>query len=180
MPRSYRQDSSGATDPYPLAAIGAAVLEVEIEQRTLDISIRGIWLAVDGGRIIQPSAALQRLEQNVYSALGFLHTEVLELHHGMLSPSHTIGYRIPRFGEFPDPQIQLLQPDRNGPPLGIGELPGMCIPAAGIQAISQASDVYFDQIPISPEVMYQYRNDELPEAVQPAAVETDQEKEERS
>ena len=136
---------------------GAAVVEVEIEQHTLNIAIRGIWLAADGGRIIQPSAAIQRLEQGIYSALGFLHTEVLELHQGVLSPSHTIGYRIPRFGEVPDPHIQLIQPDRKGAAVGIGEIPGMCIPAAGIQAVSQASGVYYDQVPITPEIMYQYR-----------------------
>ncbi|MFW6363926.1 MAG: xanthine dehydrogenase family protein molybdopterin-binding subunit [Spirochaeta sp.] len=172
LPKTLGQDADGIADPYPFAATGAAVIEVEIEQHTLSLSIRGIWLAVNGGRIIQSSAAMQRLEQSIYSALGFLHTEVLELHAGMLSPSHTVGYRIPRFGDFPDPHIQLIQPDRKAASLGVGEIPGMCIPAAGIQAVSQASGVYFDQVPITPEIMYQYRT--APEETEPFTQEAEE------
>ncbi|GAB6091132.1 xanthine dehydrogenase family protein molybdopterin-binding subunit [Spirochaeta dissipatitropha] len=156
LPRSNKKDARDIPDAYPVYASAAAVVETEIDPGTMKLNFRGIWLAIDGGRILQQSAALQRLEQGVYSAMGFLHSEVLELEHGRLQPNRILGYRIPRFGDFPDPQIQLIQPDRNAPSLGIGELPGMTIPAAGIQAISQASGLYLDQIPVTAENFYRY------------------------
>jgi CO/xanthine dehydrogenase Mo-binding subunit len=124
----------------------AAVVEVEIEAHSYSPVIRGLWLAVDGGRILSESRARRSLKLAGIQALGWAAGEYLEYRGGAVNPSNISAYGIPNPGEIPPIHIDFLWND--APPRGIGELPFCCVPAAYIQAVSQAADHPFEKIPL--------------------------------
>jgi CO/xanthine dehydrogenase Mo-binding subunit len=127
---------------------GAAVVEVEIDQIEYTPKVRGIWLAVDGGKILSEAGARSSLKTSAIQALCWASREQLEYVDGIISREQFINYKIPAPAELPPIKIDFLWND-TGAPKGIGELPFHCIPAAWLQAVSQAMDHHFQKIPLS-------------------------------
>jgi CO/xanthine dehydrogenase Mo-binding subunit len=127
----------------------AAVVEAELEPHSYSPVIRGLWLAVDGGRILSEGRARRGLKLAAIQALGWASGEYLEYQGGGIWPAGITAYGIPNPGEIPPIRIDFLWNDAVIPK-GIGELPFCCIPAAYIQAVSQAVDHPFGKIPLRP------------------------------
>jgi CO/xanthine dehydrogenase Mo-binding subunit len=127
---------------------GAAVAEVEIDQIEYTPKVRGLWLAVDGGKILSEAGARRSLKLSAIQALCWASRERLEYDEGIISREQFINYRIPVPSELPPVRIDFLWND-TGAPRGIGELPFHCVPAAYLQAVSQAMDHHFQKIPLS-------------------------------
>jgi CO/xanthine dehydrogenase Mo-binding subunit len=127
----------------------AAVVEAEFEPRSYSPVIRGVWLAVDGGRILSESRARRGLKLAGVQALGWASGEYLEYQGGAVNPSGFTAYGLPNPGEIPPIHVDFLR-DAGAVPKGIGDLPFSCIPAAYLQAVSQAIDYPFKKIPLRP------------------------------
>jgi CO/xanthine dehydrogenase Mo-binding subunit len=127
----------------------AAVVEIELEPYSYSPLVRGIWLAVDGGRILSESRSRRGLKIASIQALGWASGEYLEYRNGALEPAGITSYGIPNPGEVPPIRVGFLRNDE-AVPKGIGELPFCCVPAAYIQAVSQAADHPFEKIPLPP------------------------------
>ncbi|MDR1637528.1 MAG: molybdopterin-dependent oxidoreductase [Treponema sp.] len=129
---------------------GAAVVEVEIYPASFSPLIRGIWLGIDGGKILSESGARAGLKTAAIQALGWASREKLWYQDGAIPKEGIEGYDIPSPGKIPPIRIEFL---RNGglDPKGIGDLPFNCVPAAYVQAVSQAMDHRFGKIPLLPE-----------------------------
>jgi CO/xanthine dehydrogenase Mo-binding subunit len=127
---------------------GVAVVEVEIDQIEYTPKVRGIWLAIDGGKILSEAGARHSLKTSAIQALCWASRERLEYVEGIIPRGQFINYRIPDPSELPPIRIDFLWND-TGAPRGIGELPFSCIPAAYLQAVSQAMDHHFQKIPLS-------------------------------
>jgi CO/xanthine dehydrogenase Mo-binding subunit len=127
----------------------ASVVEVEIEPSSYSPVIRGVWLAVDGGRIFSESRARRSLKLAAAQALGWASGECLAYRGGAVEPASSADYGIINSSEIPPIKIDFLG-NAAARPRGIGELPFCCIPAAYIQAVSQALDHPFQGIPLRP------------------------------
>jgi CO/xanthine dehydrogenase Mo-binding subunit len=127
---------------------GAAVVEVEIDPVEYTPGIRGVWLGIDGGKILLEERARRCLKAELIQALGWASLEHLEYTEGRISGGHAEDYNIPDLWAIPPVTIDFL---RNGAadPKGIGELPLNCVPAAFVQAVSQAMDHPFTRIPLT-------------------------------
>jgi CO/xanthine dehydrogenase Mo-binding subunit len=79
-------------------------------------------------------------------ALGWSFTEYIEYENGVLPKNQYDNFAILPPADIPTVNIEFL-PDSDDPK-GIGELPYTCIPAAFIQAVSQAMDYSFKSIPL--------------------------------
>jgi CO/xanthine dehydrogenase Mo-binding subunit len=137
-------------DVQALTQLGwaAAVVEVEIDLVEYIPQIRGIWLGVDGGRLLSEKRARLSLTQSTIHALGWAAREELYYVEGKIPDSLIYNYDIPDSSNLPPIQIGFIRED--GPiPKGIEELPFSTIPAAYIQAVSQAMDYPFEKIPLS-------------------------------
>jgi CO/xanthine dehydrogenase Mo-binding subunit len=128
----------------------AAVVEVEIDPIEYIPAIRGVWMSVDGGKIISEERARRALKIAAVQALGWAFREQISYTDGVLSQSQFEYYNIPSPGEIPSIHIDFIWNDTNEPK-GIGDLPFGCIPAAYIQAVSQAIDHHFQSIPLRRE-----------------------------
>ena len=137
-------------DPESFSRPGwaAAVVEIEIDQITLEPKIRGVWLAVDGGRIISMRRSHWTLRTGIIQALGWASREQLYYREGKISADLYRGYNITSLSEIPPIFVDFIRNDTDIPK-GIGDLPFCCVPAAYVQAASQAMDHHFQKIPLS-------------------------------
>jgi CO/xanthine dehydrogenase Mo-binding subunit len=132
----------------------AAVVEAELEPHSYSPVIRGLWLAVDGGKILSPGRARRGLKLASIQALGWACGECLEYQGGAVNSSGITAYGIPNPGEIPPIHVDFL-PNEAAVSKGIGELPFSCVPAAYIQAVSQAADHPFGKIPLRPAEIWE-------------------------
>jgi len=141
-PEGKEMDVSGFTR----LGLACAVVEVSMDTVECTPKIRGVWMGVDGGRIISKNRAARSLTRSVVQALGWSFMEYIEYINGILPKSQYDYFPIPSPVDIPPVHIDFLSGGEK--PKGIGELPFTCIPAAFLQAVSQAMDHSFKSIPI--------------------------------
>ena len=126
---------------------GAAVAEIEIDPVMLEPLCRGIWLVVDGGKILSQRRARRTLKTGIIQALGWASREQVSYVEGKIPFDLYLGYNIPSPAEIPRINVDFIWNDSVNPK-GIGDLPFSCVPAAFVQAVSQAMDHPFAKIPL--------------------------------
>jgi CO/xanthine dehydrogenase Mo-binding subunit len=143
---SHSIDSSGFIRP----GRAAAVVEVEIDPVEYIPRIRGVWLSVDGGKIFSQDKATRSLTRSAVQALGWAYREWIAYSNGAIPVKQFENFGIPELSQIPPIHIDFIA-DASGEPKGIGDLPFACIPAAYLQAVSQAMDFQFCRIPLKPQ-----------------------------
>ena len=127
--------------------LAAAVVEVSMDLIECIPVVRGIWLAVDGGRIISANRAKRTLIRSVNQALGWAFTENIEYSDGVIPKIQYNNFKIFTPLKYPPIHIDFVKGDFTDPK-GIGDLPFSCVPAAFMQAVSQAMDYPYKSIPL--------------------------------
>jgi CO/xanthine dehydrogenase Mo-binding subunit len=146
-------------DEHALARLGwgAAVVEVAIDPIAYTPIIRGIWLGIAGGRILSEKQARRTLSYATIQALGWATQERLFYTEGEIPERlfYTYGMLDPE--DIPIIQVDFIGQD-TGYPQGIEELPFSSIPAAYVQAVSQAMDHPFETIPLGAQEIWEVEN----------------------
>jgi len=148
----------------------AAVIEVTIDTAECIPRIRGLWLAVDGGKIISKHRAKRSLTRASIQALGWVFMENIEYINGIIPNNQYENFSIISPIDTPPIEISFITPDSKEKlehPKGIGELPFTCIPAAFMQAVSQAMDHSFRTIPLKKNDIWEIIRVRKEEALQP-------------
>jgi CO/xanthine dehydrogenase Mo-binding subunit len=125
---------------------GCAVVETEIDTVTYSPRIRGVWLAIDGGTIIAEDRAQKNIHNTAMNALSWAMHEKIRYKDGKIDSGVAINYPIPGIEESPNIFIEFIKSE--GASKAIGGLPFSIIPAAYVQALSQALDYPFESYPI--------------------------------
>ena len=135
--------------PFDTASWAGTVLELELDPWTLDPVTLGIWLCVDGGRVVSPDRAAATLRSSVADALGTCLAERFEPSgRPDEAQSAYFRYSLLSLKELPPIHIEFLEPAKRAAVKGIGELPFNTVPAAFISALSQAADAAFSSLPV--------------------------------
>ncbi|MDR0585382.1 MAG: molybdopterin-dependent oxidoreductase [Treponema sp.] len=132
----------------------SAAVEVEVDPVEYIPRIRGVWMGVDGGKILSENRARRSLKISTVQALGWAFREQIAYIDGALTHAQFSNYDIPSPGEIPPVHIDFIWNDTNEPK-GIGELPFCCVPAAYVHAVSQAMDHHFQSIPLRREDIWE-------------------------
>jgi CO/xanthine dehydrogenase Mo-binding subunit len=147
--RYYHAGRARAWDQYPCdenafspLSWGSAVVEAEIDPVEYVPRIRGIWMALEGGTILAEDRARKSLANSAIQALSWAMKEKTGYTGGRIT---ALPYPLPRMEEAPKVGIDFLWSE--GKPGGIGELPFYTVPAAYVQALSQALDYPFQAYP---------------------------------
>ena len=137
--------------PFNALSWGAAVVEVELDPVFLRPIIRGIWSVFDLGRIHDLEAARAAGEAEIYEALSWTTGET-----NFYRPYVTITEieEIEKIN-LPDINIDFIHDSKRASG-GVSQIPDTIIPSAFVQAMSQASGIYFDTIPVTPEIIFKY------------------------
>jgi CO/xanthine dehydrogenase Mo-binding subunit len=133
--------------PFQSAAWGGAVLELELDPWTLEPKPLGVWLCVDGGRIVAPRRAASALRSGAVDALGACLKERFD---PQASPLAYFRHGLIPLEDLPPISVEFLEPGRRVQAKGIGELPFDTLPAAFLSALSQAADHPFSSLPAPP------------------------------
>ncbi len=137
--------------PFNTLSWGAAVVEIELDHVLLRPVIKGIWTIFDVGRIHNTKAARSAAEAEIFESLAWAGGKT-----DLFSPavSHTeIG--VMEKTKLTNINIEFIT-DSKRTSGGISQLPDTIIPSAFVQALSQATGIYFDTLPVTPEIIFQH------------------------
>jgi CO/xanthine dehydrogenase Mo-binding subunit len=124
---------------------GTAV-EVEIDALTGKPIPLAVWMVIDAGRIVSTQSALASLRASVLSALALCTAN--DFDPDTAGRKDYLADTSLRMKDLPDIDIRFIEPERNGPARGIGELPFITIPAAFYSALTQALGLDPRQLPL--------------------------------
>ncbi|MDR1412089.1 MAG: xanthine dehydrogenase family protein molybdopterin-binding subunit [Spirochaetaceae bacterium] len=130
------------------AGWGAVVVEVEIDPVEYTPNIRGVWMSLDGGKILSQRRAWRATRFSIIQALGWASGERLSYEDGVIPDGQFLAYELPGLREIPPIHIDFIF-NETALPKGIGDIPFNCVPAAFAQAVSQAVDYPFERIPVT-------------------------------
>lgn len=165
-PRSPARFKGGGVGPSPSYSYSAAVVEVDVDLETGHYRIPKIWIAHDIGRALNATVAMGQIEGSVYMGLGEATMEEMAYrdrsHKGHRIFVHKIPsmleYKSPTTLEMPEVVTYVVEdPDRNGPygAKEVGQGPLLPIMPAVANAIFDAVGVRVDEIPVTPEKVWQ-------------------------
>jgi CO/xanthine dehydrogenase Mo-binding subunit len=141
-----RLNQSEANAPPPFAS---AIIELEIDNIDFSANIRGVWMSVCAGILNDKRTMRRKLLQNIICALGWTTSEKLGYTDGKISENDYFSYNLPASSAIPRIHISLSERDnKEYNPEAIYELPYCVIPAAYLQALTQACNHHFESIPV--------------------------------
>jgi len=102
-------------------SLGAGVVEISLNRDTGKIRVHKVWLAVDGGIIVQPEAAKANIESGIMYGLSNVLHERVSLKDGAVEQSNFNDYSVMRMSDMPD-ELDIAFIDSDAPPTGLGEV----------------------------------------------------------
>ena len=131
-------------------SLGAGAVEVSLDKQTGKISVHKVWVAVDGGLIVQPESARHNVESAiVYGLSGALH-ERLTIKDGAVLQSNFHDYNVMRMADLPEEMhVQFVDVDTR--PTGLGEIGNPFIGGAISNAVFKLTGKRLTHMPFTPD-----------------------------
>ena len=146
-------DSHGT--PYFAYGYGAESVDLSVDIDTGHIVVHEVVCAVDVGRAINPAMIIGQIEGGVVQGHGYAVTENLQVHAGRIVNPRLSTYLIPGILDVPERvrAVILEESDPRGPwgVRGMAEVPLIPYAPALVAALHDATGVWFDQIPLTPD-----------------------------
>jgi len=155
-PRTTPMDKeTGYSTPNFAYAWSAQAVEVEVDTETGHVRVARVVAADDVGKAINPDLVIGQIEGGVVQAHGYAVTENFQTKDGRVLSDQLSTYLIPTVLDIPESVESVLVeiPDPNGPwgARGVGELPFLPYAPAVAAAIHDATGVWINEFPFTPE-----------------------------
>jgi len=155
-PRTTQFDhETGYSTPNFAYAFVAQAVEVEVDIETGHVHVLRFISADDVGQAINPALVEGQVEGAVVQAQGYAILEDYKTKDGRVLTDQLSTYLIPTIWDIPEKVETVLVevPDPNGPwgARGVGELPFLPVAPAIGAAIHDATGVWIDEFPFTPE-----------------------------
>ena len=155
-PRTTQFDNeTGYSTPNFAYAFVAQAVEVELDTETGHVRVKRFISADDVGQAINPALVEGQVEGAVVQAQGYAVLEDWKTKDGRVLTDQLSTYLIPTIWDIPEKVETVLVevPDPNGPwgARGLGELPFLPVAPAIGAAIHDATGVWVDEFPFTPE-----------------------------
>lgn len=152
--------NTGFGKPGPWWSVGVQAVEIEIDMRDFTYQILTGVTVLDGGTIINPATATQQMRGGMYMGLSYATSEKFIFNEqGILQNAGLRNYPILRYGEQPRQYLVdfIESPSLDGPygARGIGEYGVIGAPACLANSLSTALDIELNQLPLTPEFIWQ-------------------------
>ncbi len=148
-------EETGESDPCITYGYAAQAVEVEVDVETGQLHVVRVISAHDVGRAINPQQLQGQIEGGVAQGQGYATIENFIVEHGEIVTPDLTTYLIPTVLDVPDETESLIleDPDPEGPlgARGVGEMAMLPIGPAIVAAVHDATGVWFDQLPLTPE-----------------------------
>jgi len=129
-----------------------------VDRATWEIRPVHASIVVEIGRAIHPVLAAGQVEGGVLQGLGYGYLEEVKLENGRFRNDLLTTYLIPTSLDAPAVEVELASLPASGGAFGakgLGELPANGIAPALAAAIENATGLVADELPITPERLYQ-------------------------
>jgi CO/xanthine dehydrogenase Mo-binding subunit len=155
-PRTTQFDNeTGYSTPNFAYAFVAQAVEAEVDTETGHVRVKRFISADDVGQAINPALVEGQVEGAVVQAQGYAVLEDWKTKDGRVLTDQLSTYLIPTIWDIPEKVETVLVevPDPNGPwgARGLGELPFLPVAPAIGAAIHDATGVWVDEFPFTPE-----------------------------
>ncbi len=133
---------------------GTEVAEVEIDPDTGQVTVKGVWAAIDCGTVVNPMLAEGQVEGALQQGIGFALSELLLYEDGRPVNPNFGDYKIPTVAEMPHLEIAWVQDAEPTGPFGakgLGEPVMVPVAPAIGNAIYHATGVRLTQLPFTAE-----------------------------
>ncbi len=154
-PTTHMDKDTGYSMPNFQYAYSAQAVEVEVDTETGQVRVLRVVAADDVGKAINPELVVGQIEGAVVQAHGYAITEDFKTKDGRVLSDQLSTYLLPTILDIPEQVDSVLVevPDPNGPwgARGVGELPFLPYAPAVAAAIHDASGVWIDEFPFTPE-----------------------------
>jgi CO/xanthine dehydrogenase Mo-binding subunit len=141
-------------DAYPVFAYACVVVDVEVDRDTGEVRVTNLVAALDPGRALHPILAEGQVEGGVLQAVGYATIEEMKMADGGYVNDRLATYIIPTALDAPRIKTVLVENPYSGGPFGakgIGEIPMDGPAPAVVAAIHDATGVWLDEVPATPE-----------------------------
>ncbi len=155
-PRTTPYDpETGRCDPNVSYGYMAQFVEVEVDVETGHVHVMRVVSAHDVGKAINPHLIEGQIEGAVIQALGYAIMEDVVTKEGRILNPTLSTYLIPTIWDIPQEtkSVILEYTDPRGPwgARGMAEMPFIPLAPAIVAAVHDATGVWFDRIPLTPE-----------------------------
>jgi CO/xanthine dehydrogenase Mo-binding subunit len=137
----------------------AEAVEVEVDTETGELRIRRVVCADDVGQAVNPQQVEGQIEGGVAQAVGWATCENFITEQGRVLTPHLSTYLIPTIADVPEKVNAVIveKPDPRGPwgARGMGEMPFIPLAPALVAAVHDATGVWINELPLTPERVLQ-------------------------
>jgi len=147
-------DETYRGDAYPAFGWACGVARVDVDLDTGEVAVRDYVGAADVGRVIHPVLAEGQVEGGSLQAVGYATIEEMKLVDGRYLNDRLATYLIPTSLDAPRIRSILVEKPFGAVPhgaKGVGELPMDVGAPAVVAAIHDATGVWVDDLPATPE-----------------------------
>jgi isoquinoline 1-oxidoreductase beta subunit len=130
-------------------SLGAGVAEVSLDRNTGKIRVHKVWLAVDGGLVVQPEMARANIESGIVYGLSSVLHERATIKGGAVEQSNFHDYHVLRMSDMPE-EMHVAFVDRDAPPSGLGEIGNPWVAAAVANAFFRLTGNRLNHMPFTP------------------------------
>lgn len=154
-PTTMYDPETGVCDPHVTYGYGTQVVEVQVNRETGEVRLKRVWAAHDVGRAINPIHVEGQIQGAISQAQGWTLLEDFIMEDGRLRTKSYADYLIPTVYDMPDEIHPLIieVADPQGPygVRGLGEMPMLMLAPAILDAIHDATGIWFNRLPVKAE-----------------------------
>jgi len=154
-PTTMYDPDTGACDPHVSYGYGTQIAEIEINADTGEVRLKKVWAAHDVGQAINPLHVEGQIQGAISQAQGWTLLEDFVMEEGRLRTKSYADYLIPTVYDMPDEIHPLILEiaDPQGPygVRGLGEMPMLVLAPAILDAIHDATGIWFTRLPVKAE-----------------------------
>ena len=152
---SYFDETTGGCTPNFGYGYVAQVVEVTVDTENGAVTVNRVVCADDVGRAINPQQVVGQIEGAIVQAHGYALLEDFQVRQGRVQTPSFSTYLIPGVYDIPEQIDPLIveDPHPEGPygVRGMGEMPLVPYAAAVASAVFDATSVWFNEFPLTPE-----------------------------
>ena len=154
-PTEHMDEETGRSNPNFMYAYVAQAAEVEVDTETGHVRLVRVISADDVGKAMNPVQVEGQIEGCIVQAQGYVLQENFISRNGYVLTDQLSTYLIPTILDIPEQvdSVIIEIPDDRGPwgAKGVGELPYLPLAPAIIAAVHDATGVWFNEFPLTPD-----------------------------
>lgn len=141
-------------------SFGVTFAEVEVDLKTGQVEVLGIYNVHDSGKIINPLLAEGQVQGGVSMGMGYALSEQIlyDKTTGKVLNNNLLDYKLPTFMDTPEIGVGFIETEDPTGPFGVKSLgePPVISPAPAIRnAVFAATGVAFNQLPLNPQRVFE-------------------------